>query len=309
MDLGGIIPIVITPFDEDGSIDETSLRRVVRFELSGQPQGIGVGGFASEAYKLTDAERLRCAEVAAEAVDGRVPLIVGLAAGSLEAAVQQARWLAPLRPAALMTLPPNTFAYDEAALVDFYVRLAAAADVPLMVQQAPQIPAYAGTLLSPTSLAEIARRAPNVRYFKVEGRGSAERIQALRTLIGDRAGLFGGGGGITFYDELRVGAAGLLPGVGFNEYFTQIWTAWQSGDYRGVAETLRLVQPLVDAVSGHGHEFSLHARKRMLKQAGIIDHDTVRRPTIVPDEAALAALDALVATMDLRLKSFDQKSL
>jgi 4-hydroxy-tetrahydrodipicolinate synthase len=304
MILSGIIPIMVTPFHADGSIDGASLRRVVRFELAGQPHGIGVGGFASEAYKLTEAERLRCAEIVAEEVAGQVPLIVGLAAGSTEAAVQQARQYAPLRPAALMTLPPNTFAYDEAALVDFYVRLAEAADVPIMVQQAPQIPAYAGTLLLPTALAEIARRAPNVHYFKVEGRGSAERIQALRTLLGDRAGLFGGGGGITFYDELRVGAAGLLPGVGFNEHFTRVWSAWQAGDFRGATKGLRRVQPLVDAVSGFGHEFSLHARKRMLSQAGIIEHEVVRRPTVRPDEAALRALDEIVARMELRLKSF-----
>jgi N-acetylneuraminate lyase len=56
--LRGIFPIVITPFDSEGrAIDEDSLRRVVRFELDGRADGVGVGGFASEAYKLTDEER------------------------------------------------------------------------------------------------------------------------------------------------------------------------------------------------------------------------------------------------------------
>lgn len=304
MILGGIIPIVITPFHANGSVDEASLRRVVRFELNGQPQGIGVGGFASEAYKLTESERLRCAVIAAEMIGGRLPLIIGLAAGSTEAAIQQARLYEPLRPAALMTLPPNTFAYDEPALVEFYVQLAEAVDVPIMVQQAPQIPAYAGTLLPAAALAEIARRAPNVQYFKVEGAGSAERVQALRALIGDRAGLFGGGGGISFYDELRVGVTGLLPGVGFNEYFVRVWSAWSAGDQPGAAALLRQVQPLVGAISGYGHEFSLHARKRLFRRAGIIEHEMVRRPTIVPDEAALAAGSELAAALELRLWSF-----
>jgi hypothetical protein len=64
---------------------------------------------------------------------------------------------------------------------------------------------------------------------------------------------------------------------------------------------LREVQPLVEAVSGRGHEFSLHARKRMFKRAGIITHEYVRRPTIVPDSEALKALDELVDKMELRL--------
>lgn len=302
MSLRGIFPILITPFDADGLVDEASLRQVVRFELDGQPHGIGVGGFASEGYKLTEAERLRCAEIVAEEVNGRVPLIIGMAPGSTEAAIQQARAYEHLKPAALMVLPPNTMAYEESAQVDFYVELTNAVDFPVMVQQAPQILAYRKTLLMPKSLAEIAERAPNVKYFKIEGHGSAERIQTLRMLISDRAGLFGGGGGITFYDELRVGVAGLLPGVGFNEYFLRVWSAWEAGDYRGAGAILREVQPLVEAVSGRGHEFSLHARKRMFKRAGIIAHDYVRRPTIVPDAEALKTLDELVEKLDLRLK-------
>jgi 4-hydroxy-tetrahydrodipicolinate synthase len=301
MSLRGIIPILITPFDHHGQVDEASLRRVVRFELDGQPHGIGVGGFASEGYKLTEAERLRCAEIVADEVDGRVPLIIGIAPNSTESAIQQARLYAPLQPAALMTLPPNTMAHDEAAQVDFYADLANAIEVPVMVQQAPQIQAYRETLLLPKSLAEIAHRAPNVQYFKIEGHGSAERIQALRMLIGDRAGLFGGGGGITFYDELRVGVVGLLPGVGFNEYFLRVWAAWETGDYRSAAAVLREVQPLVEAVSSRGHEFSLHARKRMFKRAGMVAHEYVRRPSITPDADALIALDEMVEKMDLRL--------
>ena len=57
--LEGIIPVVFIPFDAQGEIDEPGLRRVVRFELDGGVDGIGVNGFASEAYKLTDDERRR----------------------------------------------------------------------------------------------------------------------------------------------------------------------------------------------------------------------------------------------------------
>ena len=52
-------------------------------------------------------------------------------------------------------------------------------DVPVMVQQAPQIQGYSGTGLETADLAEIADCAPNVRYFKIEGPGAAARIAAL----------------------------------------------------------------------------------------------------------------------------------
>jgi dihydrodipicolinate synthase/N-acetylneuraminate lyase len=47
--LTGIIPILAIPFDANGRIDESSLRRIVHFELEGGVHGLGVGimnGFA-----------------------------------------------------------------------------------------------------------------------------------------------------------------------------------------------------------------------------------------------------------------------
>jgi 4-hydroxy-tetrahydrodipicolinate synthase len=299
--LRGIIPILITPFDANGRIDEESLRRVVRFELEGGVHGIGVGGFASEAYKLTDAERLRCAEIVAAEVTGQVPLIIGMAAGSTEAAIEQAHIYADMRPAALMVLPPNTMNLDEASVIEHYITLANAADVPIMVQQSPQVQGYSHTQMSPEGLAQVAKHAPNVRYFKIEGPGSARRIHALKSRVEDDVRFFGGIGGITLREELEAGCSGLLPGVGFNEVFIEAWAAWEREDLEAVDDILRRAHPLVEAVSGQGHEFSLHARKSLLRQAGIIDHATVRRPTVRPDWTALEVVSRLADELNLRI--------
>lgn len=299
--LRGIIPILITPFDSEGRIDEASLRRVVRFELEGGAHGIGVGGFASEAYKLSDSERIRCAEIVATEINGSVPLIIGMAANSTEAAIEQAHIYADLRPAALMVLPPNTMQLDEMALVEHYVALGNAAEVPVMVQQSPQIQGYAHCQLSTEHLAQIARHAPNVRYFKIEGPGSARRIHALRARVGAEVGLFGGIGGLTLREELEAGAGGLLPGVGYNEIFLQVWAAWEANDHERVDTILAGAAPLVEGVSAFGHEYSLHARKHLLLRAGLISTATVRRPTVRPDISALERLGTLVDEMGLRI--------
>ena len=299
--LRGIIPILVTPFHPDGSVDETSLRRVVRFELEGGAHGLGIGGFASEAYKLTDFERLRCAEVVAEEVNGKVPLIIGMAFGSTEAAIAQAAVYAAFQPAALMTLPPSTMKLDDASLVEHYVELGNASAAPIMVQQSPQIQQYAHCQLETEHLARIQHRAPNVRYFKIEGPGSAKRINALRERVPEDVKLFGGVGGIALRDELRAGAAGLLPGVGFNEFFMRVWEAWEAGNYDAVEATLGQAQELVEAVSGSGHEYSLHARKYLLYRAGIIASPTVRRPSVMVDTRQLEGLGTLVDALGLRI--------
>jgi 4-hydroxy-tetrahydrodipicolinate synthase len=300
--LTGIIPIVLIPFDADGDIDEASLRRVIRFELDGGCDALGVNGFASEAYKMSDAERLRCARIAADEVGGAVPLVIGVSPGSINTARQLADQYAGLNPSALMTLPPAVMKNDESALVDFYVDLGNYASAPIMVQQSPHYPGYSGTELSVVSLAAIAQGSSNVKYFKIEGPGSAERIGALKKRVdAENVALFGGVGGIALQEELRAGAGGLLPGVGFNEYFIRVWAAWTRGDESGADSILREVQPLVEAVSGKGHEYSLHVRKYLMQRAGVIQTTTVRQPTAPIDLTDLQKIGALADALDLRI--------
>ncbi|MCE2473002.1 MAG: dihydrodipicolinate synthase family protein [Anaerolineae bacterium] len=299
--LEGIAPILFTPFDESGDIDADGLRNIVRFEVDGGVHAIGINGFASEAYKMTDGERLRNVEIVAGELANALPLIIGIAPASLEAAIKQARQLAPYRPAALMTLPPATMDNGVQALVDFYIDFGRASEVPIIIQQAPHIPMYAHTELPAAALAEIADQAPAVKYFKIEGPGSAAKMRALAPLLEGGTLMFGGGGGITALDELRSGAGGLIPGVGFNEIFLAAWGKWTGGETDAVAKIISDGDPLIRAVSGRGHEYSLHMRKQLMKRYGAISCAYVRRPTPLFDECDLPAFFAIVDRLELRV--------
>ncbi len=299
----GIVPILFTPFDENGEIDAESLRRITRFELDGGVHGIGINGFASEAYKLTDSERRENVSIVAGEVAGAVPLVIGIAPGSTEAAIHQAREFAEFQPAALMALPPATMDNGVQSFVNHYVALGKASDVPIIVQQAPHIPMYRHTELPAEALAEIADRTPNVKYFKIEGPGSADKMRELVPLLDSEKRMFGGGGGITVLSELQNGAAGLIPGVGFNEIFLDAWDKWTAGDSDSVARIIERGEKLVKAVSGSGHEYSLHLRKHLMKRYGYIHHAYVRQPSVLFDECELSAFFAIVDAMDLRVKT------
>jgi 4-hydroxy-tetrahydrodipicolinate synthase len=297
----GIAPIVFTPFDENGDIDSQGLQNIVRFELDGGVHALGINGFASEAYKLTDEERHKTVEIVASEVANQVPLIIGIASGSTEAAIHQAQEYAPYNPAALMTLPPATMDNGIQSFVDHYVALGNATDIPIIVQQSPHIPQYSHCELPEDALAEIANRAPTVKYFKIEGHGSSDKMEQLRPLLDEDRKMFGGGGGITVLTELRNGAAGLIPGVGFNEVFVDAWDAWSNGDQSKATEVLQNADKLIKAVSGHGHEYSLHVRKQLMKRAGYINSAYVRRPTVNFHEYDMPAIFDIVDEMNLRI--------
>src|SRR6266496_4630147 len=75
----GVYPILMTPFDEQGRIDEDDLRSVVEFNLSNGVHGVGLA-LGSEFLKMTEAERERVTTVVVEQVRGRVPVVVNTGA-------------------------------------------------------------------------------------------------------------------------------------------------------------------------------------------------------------------------------------
>jgi dihydrodipicolinate synthase/N-acetylneuraminate lyase len=68
-----------------------------------------------------------------------------------------------------------------------------------------------------------------------------------------------------------------------------------------VRQILEHYQPLFQAVSGPGHEFSLHARKYLMKRAGYIQSAYVRRPTVTVNDAALTKLCSVADSYTLRI--------
>jgi len=315
--LSGIIPILFTPFRPDGSIDEPGLRRIAHFERDGGVHGLGINGFASEAYKLSEEERWRAAQIVADEMDGAIPLVIGIAPNSTRQAIAEVKRYAALEPAVLMTLPPHTMSFGAKSIQEHYLALADLSAIPIMLQQAPQIPAYRHAAMTADELAELALAASNLRHFKIEGPGSATMIRELKQrLPAEHAtsspyAFFGGGGGITVLDEWRAGADGLIPGVGFNDAFLKAWEDWQRGDAEAAVATLQRIQPLIDAVSGAGHEHSVQLRKLIMRDAGYIDHAALRAPVAPPTirdhwqpldlHQHPTELYALIRSLDLRV--------
>ncbi len=65
----GVVPILVTPFDEHSRIDEASLRRLVEFNLAAGVHGLGVA-LGSEVFKLSEAERKQVTRIVGQGSDG-----------------------------------------------------------------------------------------------------------------------------------------------------------------------------------------------------------------------------------------------
>ena len=89
----GVIPILVTPFMADGSIDEASLARLIDFNIGAGVHALGVA-LGSEVFKFTEAERQQVIGAVVRAVAGRVPVIINTGATGTDLACHYARMAA-----------------------------------------------------------------------------------------------------------------------------------------------------------------------------------------------------------------------
>jgi dihydrodipicolinate synthase/N-acetylneuraminate lyase len=286
----GVFTILLTPFTEDGALDEDGLRREADFVCEGGAHGLVTPVNSSEFYLLADDERRRLAEVVLERTGGRAPVVIGVAAPAVATAEALARHARDAGAAGVIAMPPYVVPPDEAGRRDYYARLArAAGGLPVVVQN---VGGEVGVPMAPEAVARLTAEVPAARYVKEETAPSPHRIAALLRLAGDRLdGVFGGSGGRYLVEELERGAGGLMSGCHLADAQVRVYDRFRAGDVAGAraAFVRQLPAQTLWALLGLG------LAKEVLRRRGVFRTAVCRRPTPALDAADHAALDQALA--------------
>ena len=105
--LRGIIPVTMSPINEDESIDEDGHRKMLDFTLSYRVGGFWLLGSASEDFLMSYDQRVSITRITAEHVNGRAPIIVGSAFPALEDTYRFFDDTAEMKIDAYHILPPD----------------------------------------------------------------------------------------------------------------------------------------------------------------------------------------------------------
>jgi 4-hydroxy-tetrahydrodipicolinate synthase len=178
----GVYAVSVTPFDEQGQVDEGALRRHIRWLLDeGGVHGIIPGGSTGEFAFLSEAERKRVTLIALTEVNGRVPVVVGAAACSTEETVFHAQFAQSSGAQGVMVIPPYYGHLSQEELFAHFHTLAENIDIPVMLYNNP---GAAGSDLLPET---IARLAEHERIAAVkESSGSMQRVHEIQRLCGEQ---------------------------------------------------------------------------------------------------------------------------
>lgn len=135
----GIYPALITPFTKDDKIDKKTLCDVIDVLISKGISGFYVGGSTGEALLMSLQERMDVLETAVGHVLGRVDVIAHIGCQHTQDSIQLAKHAQKAGAAAISSLPPIFYKYSLRELEQYYLDIAGAVDVPLILYNAPAL--------------------------------------------------------------------------------------------------------------------------------------------------------------------------
>lgn len=226
--IGGIIPPMVTPFQADGSIDESALREDARYliETAGV-HGLAVCGSTGEGHTLTTNETRAITAAVCEMADSRVPIITGIIANSTAAVIERGQAVADLDVAALQVTPVHyLFRPDDDAMVRHFAEIAEATQLPIMIYNV--VP---WTYLSPQLLTRIIDEVPGVIGVK-QSAGDMKLLADLLIMAGDRTRIMSAVDAL-LYPSFALGSVGAIAAIltAAPTLCVALWNAVQAGDH------------------------------------------------------------------------------
>ena len=291
----GVFHILATPFREDGALDTAGLPRLVECALATGITGFTILGIAGEAHRLTDEERRRVVETVVKEVRGRVPVAVGVSASGTHLATAFARMAREHGADALMVAPPAGLKNLD-TVAEHYRIVAAATGLPIVLQDEP---VTTQVNMPAPFIAQVCADLPAIQAVKLEEPPTLPKITRLRALFGSRVAIFGGLGGVYFFEELSRGADGAMTGFPYPEALRAIREHFVAGRRDEARALFYRWLPLIryESQPGATPGTAVGIRKEILRRRGWIASALVRPPAPALDAGTYAELAEILAAV------------
>jgi 4-hydroxy-tetrahydrodipicolinate synthase len=286
----GIVAMQVTPFHRDGALDVGGLAATVAWQTELPLTSISALGMAGEFYKLATDEIEKVISTVVEA-SGRLRTLVGVSAASGEVAARLARHAERAGADGLLALPPFGVKPSLDGLVEYYRAIAAASDLPIMVQDGSD---ELRAVVPLDALVRLCREVSAIRFIKVEDVAPGPKITRLADVLDDVT-LLCGSGGLDIFEAYDRGAVGCISGAATADLFAELDRMYAEDRDAAEGRYVELL-PLIQ-YQCQSSELFVSSEKRILAQRGLIGSDAVRTPGYAFDEIQAATLDRLYAAV------------
>ncbi|MBV9573483.1 MAG: 4-hydroxy-tetrahydrodipicolinate synthase [Acidobacteriales bacterium] len=211
MQLRGCGTALITPFRQDGSIDEAALRHLVEWQIESGIDFLVPCGTTGETPTLTHDEWINVVDVTVQVVAGRVPIVAGATSNSTLDAVAKAKEISA-RPGvdAVLTASPYYNKPTQEGQYQHFRAIAEAIDKPIILYN---VPGRTGSNIEPATLLRLSQ-VPNIAGVK-EASGNMAQIAEACALLPEDFLIFSGDDSLTL-PVIALGGVGIIS-VAANE--------------------------------------------------------------------------------------------
>lgn len=241
IDWQGVYPAVTTQFNQDGTVNYETTQAMLDNLIKEGVHGIIVNGTVGENCSLRPQEKRNVMKAALEVVDGRVPLLTGVAETTTQFAIEYSQDAEKMGIDGLMTLPGMVYRSTEREAINHYQQISRNTGLPIMVYNNP---VTYGVDLSIEGM-HVLTEEENIVAVK-EATEDTRRVTELFNAFNNRFVVFGGVDDIAL-ESLMLGATGWISGLTnvFPRESVAIYQLAKEGRYQEAREIWRWFLPLL----------------------------------------------------------------
>jgi 4-hydroxy-tetrahydrodipicolinate synthase len=228
VNLKGLGVALITPFNEDESVDYVSLGRLVDYLLKNGADYLVVLGTSAETPTLTEDEKRKVLNLVIEHVRGRIPIVLGVGGNCTRNVVEQLRTFDFEGVNAILSVVPFYNKPSQEGIYQHYKAISEASKLPIVLYN---VPGRTGVNMTAETTLRIARDFSNVIAVK-EASGNITQMDDIIKNKPERFNVISGDDGITF-PLITLGAIGVISVIGnaLPKEFSKMVRLALAGDY------------------------------------------------------------------------------
>lgn len=161
----GSWPALVTPFNEDDTVNYDMLRKLVGFHTENHSTGVLLMGSTGEAILLTQEERKKIIDTVLDEANGKIPVMVGVAAMTTRQTIENAKYAKDAGADAALIVQPPYIKPNQTALYHYFKDVGDAVDMPFVIYNNPE---RCGVNVEPETIARLAQH-PNFVAIKEAG--------------------------------------------------------------------------------------------------------------------------------------------
>jgi 4-hydroxy-tetrahydrodipicolinate synthase len=241
----GIIPAVVTPFDDNEDVDEGGFRKILNYLIDSGVHGLFPVGSQGEFFSLTNEEKKRLMDIAVEETRGRVFVMPNTGAITTRESIELSQYAEKAGADCVSVITPFFISPDQRELHEHIKAICESVKIPVLCYNNPG--RTGGVALTPATLARLAEEVPNFAGIKDSSGDLTQVAEMIRLCPPDFKVIMGRDSLI--YGAFTYGAAGAIAATAnvAPKLIVEIYQACREGDYDRAKECQRKLAPLRSA--------------------------------------------------------------